>query len=126
MATANHYLLSGGDLHVDYFETAIDGRPLLSYQNAHGTQTFHGEDIELSSTLLGTLVSVTIRRTVDTGSTSFSVLLPAINVEQGAMPLNTIGITALHRYSVLPALMRGQLDTYSVAQLHGSAEIVET
>lgn len=122
-STPNHYDLSGKRLHVVYSTTGIDGKPHFSYQDVQQTLNFSGDEIRQADSEIGTLVSVTIRMTVDTGGTTFSILLPRINIPgEQTVPVRTIGITTLHRFSIVPA--SGQRDFYTVTRLSGSASRV--
>src|SRR5437660_12781153 len=101
---ANLFHLQGGGIHVTFASTSFSGKPLLTYQDAHGAHNFSGDQLSVVNTPIGTLVSATIRMTVDTGSTSFSVLIPKVNltgVGQSA-PVHTDGITTVHRFGVTP------------------------
>ena len=122
----NLYILSGGGIHVTYSTSGIDGKPHFSYQSAVISKTFSGDQIRVAhSDDLGTLVSVTIVLTVDSGSTSFTLLVPRVNINTGeALTITTEGITTHHRFSIVPAFLHGQLDTYSVRQLTGTAQHV--
>lgn len=125
LVSANHYVLAGHHLHVTYAPFVEAGLPLFSYQDAHQTLTFRGTEIESVATPAGTVVSVVIRRTVDFGNTTFSILVPRVQVPfNGSAPLATDGITAVHADSIAPALLRGQLDHYTVVSLHGTASHV--
>lgn len=63
--------------------------------------------------------------TVDTGSTSFTLLVPQVNLDQtNQAPVRTVGITTQHRFSVIPAFNRGQIELYTVTDLTGTAEAV--
>jgi hypothetical protein len=116
----NLYQLSGKHLNITYSTSGIDGKPHFSYQDLQQTLSFTGDQIRSVETEIGTLVSVTIRMTVDTGGSTFSLLLPRVNIPgEQSVPIQTIGITTLHRFSILP--INGQLDFYTVTRLHGSA-----
>lgn len=116
----NLYQLSGKHLNITYSTSGIDGKPHFSYQDLQQTLSFSGDQIRSVETEIGTLVSVTIRMTVDTGGTTFSLLLPRVNIPgEQSVPIQTDGITTLHRFSILP--LSGQLDFYTVTRLHGSA-----
>jgi hypothetical protein len=126
MATPNNFQLSGNAIHVGYTTTGIDGKPHFSYHDVTRSLSFSGDEIETIETALGSVVSVRIVMTVDTGSTSFSVLIPRINIERNEQArVHTEGITTIHRFSVIPAFNHGQLDHYTVTPLHGSANIVD-
>ena len=125
---ANMFDLAGGGLHVSYSTSGIDGKPHMSYQDATRSLSFTGDDIrKMDGGDLGTVVSVTIMRTIDAGSTSFSLLVPRVNLAApfGSTPIHTDGITTQHPFSLLPAQNRGQRDFYAVTALHGTASHVE-
>lgn len=126
LATPNLFHLSGAHVHVTYASSGVDGKAHLTYQDAAQTLTFAGDQIRAVATDAGTLLSVTLRMTVDSGSTSFSLLIPRTQVPVGeSAPIHTLSITALHRFSVVPAFNQGQLDTYATQALHGNAQHVE-
>jgi len=119
--------LSGGGLHVNYSTSGIDGHPHLTYHDAFRTLTFTGTQIRAVAVPdIGIIVSVTIFMTVDTGSTTFSLLVPAVQLVSGAgpVPISTDGVTTLHRFSVIPALSHGQRAFYTVTALTGTASHV--
>src|SRR6266699_1727678 len=77
----NRFLLHDGKTKVDYETSSFIGQPILNLTQGTGpTRHFSGSQIRTVNTEIGTLVSVTILLTVDTGSTSFSILIPAITL----------------------------------------------
>jgi hypothetical protein len=125
MATPNNFQLSGNAIHISYTTTSIDGKPHFSYHDAFRSLSFTGDEIETVETALGHVVSVRIVQTIDSGSTSFSVLIPRINIEPNQHArVRTEGITTIHRFSLIPAVNHGQLDQYTVTPLHGSASFL--
>jgi hypothetical protein len=116
----NSYDLSGHHLHVTYSTSGIDGKPHFSYQDLHQTLDFSGDQIRRVETEIGALVSVRIRLTVDSGGTSFSLLVPRVNIPgEQTVPIRTEGVTTLHKFPLLPAA--GQRDFYTVTPLTGTA-----
>src|SRR3989442_1009713 len=99
----NLFNLTGRHLHITYATSGIDGQPHFTYQDAHQTLNFRGDQIRAVECDLGMLVSVSIVRSVDSGSTSFSLLVPRI-VLDGTTPaqIRTEGITTIHRFSIVP------------------------
>jgi hypothetical protein len=101
--------------------------PNLHYHQGPVVQDFTGKDIRVVEVPdLGTSVSVTIHMMVDSGSTTFTMLLPRVNLPAppalpAAVPVTTDGVTTLHRFSTVLALQHGQQETYSVAPLQGTA-----
>jgi hypothetical protein len=126
LVAANMFAVAGGGLHVSYSTSGIDGKPHLSYQDPMRSLSFTGDEIRRVECDLGAVVSVTIVRTVDADSTSFSLLVPHVNVPPfGSAPISTEGVTTHHAFSIVPALNRGQRDFYHVTPLHGTASNVE-
>ncbi|HTP33165.1 MAG TPA: hypothetical protein VMJ75_13395 [Candidatus Acidoferrales bacterium] len=79
----NRFLLqsSDGKTKVDYETTSFIGQPVLNLTLGTGpTRHFSGSQIRTLNSEIGTLVTVTINLTIDSGSTSFSVLIPAITL----------------------------------------------
>jgi hypothetical protein len=100
--------------------------PHLHY---HGSviRDFSGSEIRIAELPdLGTLVSVTLVLTIDSGSTTFTLLLPRVNLPAppalpAFVPVTTEGVTTFHRFSLLPPLQRGQQEFYTVVPLQGTA-----
>jgi hypothetical protein len=115
--------LSGGGIHVRYYTAG----PHLIYLGPQGFRNFTGNEIRVVEVPdLGTLVSVTIVMTVDTGSTSFTVLLPRVNLPAppalpAFVPVATDAITTVHHLSLLPSFQHGQQEFYTVTPLQGEA-----
>jgi len=121
----NLYELSGNGIHVTYSTTSITGKPLFNYHDAFQTRNFSGDEIQTVDTILGQLVSVFLIRTIDSGSTSFTVLIPAIHLPPtNVANVTTEGVTTLHKFSIVnPPL--GQTELYTFRRLHGTARFVE-
>lgn len=125
VVTPNVYEFTGGQVRVTYSTTSKTGQPHFSYQDANQTLTFKGNEIDQEKSLIGTLVTVTIRRTVDAGSTTFTLLLPAVRLREGSpAQVHTYGITTVHKFSVIPAMNLGQTETYTTTELAGTANMV--
>jgi hypothetical protein len=121
-------VIQGGQfsLNVSYSTSGFDGKPHFHYQDTHQTLNFVGDQIRTVESDAGMLVSVTLRQTVDSGSTTFSLIIPTVLLEPPAkVPIATLGITTVHRRSIVPQFNLGQMETYSVSQLEGTAEFVE-
>jgi hypothetical protein len=124
----NLWTLSGGVTHIRYStEPVIFGGTHFSTQEGSGpTRPFSGTDIRSVQVQdIGTLISVTLERTIDTGSTTFTLLLPRVNlIPQGAIssaPVSTISITTHHSGPLTPPFPfgHGQQDFYDVIDLTG-------
>jgi len=119
----NVFNLSGGKMHITYSISSKNGEARMAYQDGAQTSNFSGSQIRQVKTEIGTLVTVTIHMTVDSGSTSFTLLVPAVNLENSSATstVHTVGITTVHRFSVVPVANRGQTELYTITQLSGSA-----
>ena len=126
MTTPNVYHLHGPHLSVTYATTGIDGKPSFHYQDAQQTRVFTGDQIRTVDLEIGTLVTVTIHLTVDTGSTSFTLLVPRVNLSSPTQVVNITaeGITTLHRFSVIQQFNLGQTELYTFTRLTGTAQAV--
>ena len=128
----NLWSLSGGGIYVRYWTFTLgpirqgDEPPHFTYHDSHRTLSFHGNEIRsVDVPDLGTLVSVTLVLTVDTGSTTFTVLLPRVNiVSQGpstSVPVSTEGIRTVHAGPLGPPFGHGQEEFYTLISLTGTA-----
>jgi hypothetical protein len=124
--TPNLFTLQGHHLQVTYSPTSFDGKPNLQYHDPFQALQFSGEEIRTLASEIGTLVTVTIRRTVDAGSTSFTLVVPQVNLDPSKRAqITAFGITTVHRFSVIPVLNLGQTDLYTVTELSGTAALVD-
>jgi hypothetical protein len=121
----NTYHLQGGHLHVTYGTTSITGKPFFRYDDGHQALDFHDTDIRVTQTELGRLVTVSIIKTVDTGFTGFTLIVPEVRLPQGStnVPIRTVGITTRHTgpNSVLPLPQREQS---TAVELSGTASLL--
>jgi hypothetical protein len=122
LVTPDLFQLTGSHIHITYTTSSVDGKPTMTYQDPYQGIAFSEDEIRTVECDLGTVVSVTLRMTVDTGSTSLSVLIPRVRIAQGAIAaVHTECVTTMHRFSVVSSSM-GQLDAYRVVPLHGTAQ----
>jgi hypothetical protein len=81
--------------------------------------------MRIADSEIGSLVTVTLRKTTDMGSTSFTLFVPRVNLGPNNLsPIHTFGLTTLNRFSVVPALNQGQLQIYTITELDGTAEFI--
>ena len=102
----DQYHLAGDGITVAYFPggsgplVAGRGRLRLEYQDAERSQSFHDADVRTVDVAdLGTIVSVTLVISVDTASTTLSLLVPNVVLpeQQSSVDIHTEAITTLHR-----------------------------
>jgi hypothetical protein len=124
----NRYVLHShdGKTKVDYETTSFIGPPILNLTQAPGPiRHFSGSQIRVVNTEVGTLVSVTTHMTVDTGSTSFSVLIPAISLSSASdhKTFSTEAIVTAHTGpNSVPST--GVHETYQFIPLNGKADFI--
>jgi hypothetical protein len=124
----NRFVLqsSDGKTKVDYETTGFIGQPTLNLTQGPGPiRHFSGSQIRRLNTEIGTLVTVTTQLTVDTGSTSFSVLIPAITLtsatDQQAFTTDAI-VTSHSGPNSVPST--GVHEKYVFIQMKGEANFV--
>jgi hypothetical protein len=125
----NKFLLqsSDGKTKVDYETTSLIGQPFLNLTQGPGgpIRHFAGSQIRAVNTEIGTLVSVTTQMSIDSGSTSFSVLIPAITLsgvsDHKSFATEAIVTTHSGPVSVPPT---GVHEKYQFIPMKGEAEFV--
>lgn len=122
----NLYDLKGVGVTFSYSTSSIGGQPRLSFKKHRLELNFAGDEITSQATSIGTLVTVTIAKTVDRGFTTFSVLLPDIALADPAarQSVRTFGITTAHITNIAGP-PTGVQETYKVLPLRGSAKSVK-
>jgi len=121
---ANFFQLSGGGIQVTYSTTSLTGKPQLNFHHGIQAKNFSGDEIQTAETILGNLVTVFLVRTPDAGSTTFTLLVPAINLPaSNSVHIATEGITTLHKFSIVGP-HTGQREFYAVQPLRGTASFV--
>lgn len=124
----DHYELSGGGISIVYLPVGAGGLAHFQYRDSQRNMNFTGDQIrKMEVPDLGTVVSVTLELTVDSGSTTFSVLIPRTvlsNTTGSSTHIRSEGITTVHKFSLVPVLDLGQDDIYTVTRMHGTASNV--
>jgi hypothetical protein len=126
----NRFVLKSidGSTKVDYETSSFIGQPILNLTQGPGLgpiRHFAGSQIRRRNTEIGTLVTVTTQVTVDTGSTSFSVLIPSITLKATSdhESFATEAIVTSHSGpNSVPST--GVHETYRFIQLQGEASFV--
>ena len=110
------------DILISYSTTSIAGKPIFNYKDSEGTHNFTGDEIRTLKTEIGTMITVTLKLTVDTGNTTLTVLVPNFKLQGSAQEFKTIAIKSINRTSFLP--ITGALESYEVICLQGTADSV--
>lgn len=120
---ANHYVLHGDGIQIDYTIGGNPGFTALSFTEGGVTTNFTSTQVTTDATGLGTLVSVAVVQSVDTGGTRFGFFLPEVEVALGQMvPVATIGIFEMFSG---PDSVPRRPATWQCVHLHGTAQEVE-
>ena len=90
------YELSGNGILVTYSTSSFAGQPQFYYQDAFQSKQFTGKDIQTVDTVLGKLVTVFLVRTIDGGNTTFTLIVPTVNLPPSNFSnITTEGITTV-------------------------------
>jgi len=127
--SANSYRLSGEGIEVVYASTSFNGQPTLSFRSDGIELDLRGDQIAIETThMLGELVSIMIDSVQDAYSDNFTVLLPPINLPDGAgseVRFSTLGVRTRHHTTVGgPGMVDGAIITYEALVLEGVAELL--
>ncbi len=123
--TPNLYQLQGRGVHVTYSSTSLTGEPRLIYTTATQTTTYRGADVREERTGLGLLVTVTTAFHPDINFTTFSVMIPDINLQTGPESFATIALTTTHSTPFIsPSNLKGPVQTYQTLAMRGKASLV--
>jgi hypothetical protein len=126
----NQYYLQGGGISVAYSPEGfgpirVDLGPLiLAYHDANRSQGFYRDGVQTVEVAdLGNIVSVALTLKELIGSTTFSLLIPDVQLPEGenSVPITTEAITTLHRLFPPPPFGGAQREVYTVTELTGTA-----
>jgi hypothetical protein len=127
MAEANVFELTGNNVQISYSARGpfIDQpglQPTFTYQDQEQNLTFSGEQLRTQQSEMGTLVSVSLKISVDAGAPTLTLLLPAITMgEMTEQPFETFAVVT-KTFGILPR--GGARQVYDVLQLNGTARFI--
>jgi hypothetical protein len=123
----NRYALKGGyQAQLTYETTSFTGEPQLQYSDEKYDVTRRGDEIRSQELEIGTLVTIELEAVPDARVVELGVLVPAVNLDDGSAEVETVAVVTTERTSIGgPGLVSGQLQTYEVQALSGTAELVE-
>ncbi|MBD2448517.1 hypothetical protein H6G76_15400 [Nostoc sp. FACHB-152] len=118
------YELQNQQVKVTYSTSSITGEAVFKYEDSEQKLLFSGTEIQTEDTAIGKLVTVTVKKTVDTGYETFSLLLPDVNLKNSSeAKIVTQGIKTINRLSTIPLLNEGQRQIYTtITPLLGTAK----
>ena len=112
-------------LQVTLATTSFTGKPQLNYHDGTEALRFEGEDITFEDTVPGRLASVVLASTVDLGSTTFTLVVPRVNlIGAGSHAVETVGLIAVHR-TTIGGLGHDELTSIRTVRLRGNADQVQ-
>ena len=121
----NQYQLTSNEVQITYTPSNSNGQPELSYQGSRGNLTFTGNDIRSEETTPGTLITVFLVRTVDTGSVTLTLLVPSVNLAGTTeQAIQTIAIETQNLFSILDRNKARQTQIYQVYNVQGMAQYI--
>jgi hypothetical protein len=90
---ANKFVLKHRHLEIEYTIGITPGIPALTYRHGPHVKTFTSAQITTDHTALGTLVSVALETSIDTGGERFGFFLPELDVARGQTEhFSTVGV----------------------------------
>jgi hypothetical protein len=120
---ANHYVLNGNGIQIDYTIGGNPGFTALTFTEGGTTRNFTPSQVTTDVTGLGTLVSVALVQTIDAGGTRFGFFLPEVQTTLGQkVTVSTIGMFEMFSG---PDSIPHRPTTWQCVHLHGMAEEVE-
>jgi len=120
--SANKFVLKHHQLEVDYTIGITPGLPALIYNDGPDVKTFQTSEITTDETALGSLVSVPLVKTIDTGGERFGFFLPQLTVPSGqTADFYTAGV--YEKFSG-PDSIPPRPPSWSSIELHGTAQTV--
>lgn len=118
----NGYKLAGDGIQITYTVSNTHGEAQLDYQDAQGGRTFTGNQINSERSPLGTLVTVFLLQTVDMGSTTLTLVVPGVNLQNTTeQPIETFAVVTTNLFSILEMRKPRQTQVSHVYALRGMA-----
>jgi|SRR5579872_3111101 len=120
--SANKFVLKHHQIEVDYTIGITPGIPALIYKDGPQVTKFTTADITTDATALGSLVSVPLVKSIDTGGERFGFFLPQLDVPSG----QTAKFTTIGVYNKFggPDSVPHLPPSWSCIELHGTAQTV--
>ena len=120
--SANKFVLKHHHIEVDYTIGITPGLPALIYKDGPNVKNFKANEITTDETGLGSLVSVSLVKSTDTGGERFGFFLPQLDVPSGQTE-KFITSGAYEEFSGPDSIPR-RPPSWSCIELHGTAQTV--
>jgi hypothetical protein len=120
--SANKFVLKHHHIEVDYTIGITPGLPALIYRDGPNVKNFQANEITRNETGLGSLVSVSLVKSIDAGGEQFGFFLPQLDVPSGQTEkFNTAGV--YEEFSG-PDSIPLRPPSWSCIEFHGTAQTV--
>jgi hypothetical protein len=120
---ANKFTLKGRDLEITCTINADSSLLALNYHQGSFAKSFTPDQVHIDDTMLGRLITITLELSVDTGATTFSLMLPTLDVPlSDSVDFTTLGIYKEARGPVI--LPKRQVTDWRSVPLYGIAQTV--
>lgn len=126
LVEANTFELRGGSVLVTFSTSSFTGDPRLTYQDRRTRMSFAGDQIRMQPSEIGTLVTVTLEAIPDLRTMTFSLIVPAVRLENPAMGtiVRLPGVQATS-FTTIAGPGPGQETVYQTLDLSGRARFLD-
>jgi len=122
MSDADHFEFSGNGVSVDYLPMGAGAVPYLTYQDAHRTLTFCGDQIRRSGGLRGA-VTVDLEPRIGLNIDTFTLFVPEVRLAYGQRArVTTVGLVTETLGGALPDVLPLPIDHFTAFRMEGFAE----
>ncbi len=122
MVQPTQYVMSGKNLEISYQTGDLNAEPVFKYSRSGRDFSFSGDQIRVTQTEIGQLVTVTLRQVPDLKTVTLTLLLPAINLISDTALFETFVIYTTHKTTIQgPDVLDGQIQSYSTQRVRGKA-----
>ena len=119
---ANHYVVTGDGISGTIDTSSFSGQPVVGIEVDGETL----QDAELREAAIGIEVSGIVRAVPDLETVRASIVVPRVNVGEGACPFVGVALLTTIRTTIGgPRLVDGSLELYTVRPIGGTAEAVQ-
>lgn len=120
--SANKFVLKHHHIEVEYTIGITPGLTALTYKDGTDVKTFKTDEVTTDQTALGSLVSVLLVRTIDTGGERFGFFLPQLDVASGKT--ETFNSAGIYDKFGGPDSFPHLPPSWRCIELHGTAQTV--
>lgn len=118
------YELTAENIQITYELNSSTFKPELAYHGPAGNLTFTGDGIDSRESELGAELAVTLKKTIDTGFTTLTLVLASLDMgRKSSQKFHTFAVETNHLLG-MELLKIGVHELYKVYNLQGTAKIV--